>query len=72
MNKVVKRHYPTGRLPADLRSGLPERSWVHIEIELEREATLQRKLSPLVASGKKVHGDEEAVLCHFRALREDR
>jgi hypothetical protein len=72
MNKVVKKHYPIDRLPADLRSGLQEHGWVHIEIEPEREATLQKKLSPLVASGKNVHGDTRAVLSDIRALREGR
>jgi hypothetical protein len=72
MNKVVKKHYPIERVPADLRSGLPERGRVHIEIEPEREATLQKKLSPLVARGKNVHGDAGAVLSDIRTLREDR
>jgi len=72
MNKVVKKHYPIERLPADLRSGLQEHGWVHIEIEPERAATFQKKLSPLVARGKNVHGDTGAVLCDIRALREDR
>ncbi len=68
MNKAVKKHYPIERLPADLRSGLQERGWVHIEIEPEREATLQKKLSPLVARGKNVHPDTGAVLSDIRAL----
>jgi hypothetical protein len=72
MNRVVKKHYPIERLPADLRSGLPEHGWVHIEIEPEREATPQKKLSSLVARGKNVHGDTRAVLSDIRALREDR
>jgi len=72
MNKVVKKHYPIERLPADLRSGLQEHGWVHIEIEPERAATLRKKLSPLIASGKNVHGDAKAVLSDIRALREDR
>ena len=71
MNKVVKKHYPIERLPADLRSGLQEHGWVHIEIEPEREAILGKKLSPLVASGKNVHGDVQAVLSGIRTLRED-
>jgi len=71
MNKVVKKHYPIERLPADLRSGLQEHGWVHIEIEPEREAILGKKLSPLVASGKNVHGDVQAVLSGICALRED-
>jgi hypothetical protein len=72
MNKVVKKHYPIERLPADLRSGLQEHGWVHIEIEPQREAILRKKLSPLVASGKNVHSDVKAVLSGIRALREDR
>jgi hypothetical protein len=72
MNRVVKNHYPVERLPADLRAGLPEHCWVRIEIEPERGATLQTKLSPLVATGKNVHGDTGAVLSDIRALREDR
>jgi hypothetical protein len=72
MNRIVKNHYPVDRLPADLRSGLPEHGWVHIETEPEREAALQKKLSPLVARGKNVHGDTGAVLSDIRALREDR
>ena len=62
MNKIVKRHYPIDRLPADLRSGLREHGWVHIEIEPEKGTPLRTKLSLLVASGKNVHGDEKAVL----------
>ena len=72
MNKVVKKHYPIERLPADLRTGLQEHGWVHIEIEPEKEAIFQKKLSPLVASGRNVHGDAKAVLSSIRALREDR
>jgi len=72
MNKVVKKHYPIERLPADLRPGLQEHGWVHIEIEPEGEASSRRKLSPLVASGKNVHGDVTAVLSDISALREDR
>ena len=72
MNKIVKKHYPIERLPADLRSGLQEHGWVHIEIEPERGMPLRKSLSRLVASGKKVHGDEKAVLSAIRALREDR
>jgi hypothetical protein len=72
MNKIVKKHYPIERLPADLRSGLQEHGWVHIEIEPEREVPLRKKLSLLVASGKNVHGNAEAVLSEIRALREDR
>jgi hypothetical protein len=72
MNKVIKKHYPIERLPADLRCGLQERGWVHIEIEPERGVTLQKKLSPLVGCGKNVHGDEKAVLSEIRTLREDR
>jgi len=71
MNGVVKKHYPIERLPADLRSGLQERGWVHIAIELEGEAAPQKKLSPLVGKGKNVHGDTGEVLSHIRALRED-
>jgi hypothetical protein len=71
MNKIVKKHYPIERLPADLRSGLQERGWVHIEIEPEREGALQKKLSRLVGSGgKDVHGDIAAVLSDIRAMRE--
>jgi hypothetical protein len=72
MNKVVKKHYPIERLPADLRSGLQEHGWVHIEIESETEGTLRRRLSPLVASGQNVHGDPATVLSDIRSLREDR
>jgi hypothetical protein len=72
MNKVVRRHYPIERLPADLRAGLGEHGWVHVEIELDREAPPQRKLSQLVGSGQNVHGDLTAVLSNIRALREDR
>ena len=72
MNKIVKKHYPIERLPADLRSGLQEHGWVHIEIEPERVKPSQKKLSLLVASGENVHGDEKAVLSEIRTLREDR
>jgi hypothetical protein len=72
MHRVVKKPYPIERLPADLRAGLQERGWVHIEIEPEREVTPQKKLAPLVGRGKNVHGDTEAVLSDIRALREDR
>jgi hypothetical protein len=72
MNKIVRKHYPIERLPADLRVGLGERGWVHVEIELDGEAPPQRKLSQLVGSGQNVHGDVMAVLSHIRALREDR
>jgi hypothetical protein len=72
MTKDVKKHYPIECLPADLRSGLQERGRVHIDIEPEREATRQKKLSPLVARGKNVHGHTEAVLSDIRALGEDR
>jgi hypothetical protein len=72
VNKIVKKHYPIERLPADLRSGLQEHGWVNIEIEPERATPLRKSLSRLVASGKNVHGDEKAVLSEIRALREDR
>ena len=72
MNKIIKKHYPIERLPADLRSGLQEHGWVHIEIEPERGTPLRTKLSLLVASGKNVHGDAKAVLSEIRTLREDR
>jgi hypothetical protein len=72
MNKVVKEHYPVERLPADLRVGLGEHGWVRIEIEPDREAPPQRKLSLLVGSGKNVHGDVASVLSDIRTLREDR
>jgi hypothetical protein len=72
VNKIVKKHYPIERLPADLRSGLQEHGWVHIEIEPEQGMPLRRSLSRLVASGKNVHGDVEAVLSEIRTLREDR
>ena len=72
MNKVVKKHYPIERLPADLRTGLQEHGWVHIEIEPESAPIFPKKLSPLVASGRNVHGDANAVLSNIRALREDR
>jgi hypothetical protein len=72
MNKIVKKHYPIERLPADLRSGLQEHGWVHIEIEPETGTPLGKNLSRLVASGKNVHGDEKAVLSEIRTLREDR
>jgi hypothetical protein len=72
MNKIVKKHYPIERLPADLRTGLQERGWVDIAIEPESEAFSRKKLSPLVASGRNVHGDVKAVLSDVRTLREDR
>jgi len=72
MNKIIKKHYPIERLPADLRSGLKEHGWVHIEIQPERGAPLRKKLSLLVASGRNVHGDAQAVLSEIRALRENR
>ena len=72
MNKVVRKHYPIERLPADLRSGLQEHGWVDIEIEPEASAAPRKKLSPLVGSGQNVHGSAEAVLSSIRALREDR
>jgi hypothetical protein len=72
MNKIVKKHYPIERLPDDLRSGLRQPGWVHVEIELETGTTSQKKIAPLVASGEKVHGDPDTVLFDIRALREDR
>ncbi|HXY58008.1 MAG TPA: hypothetical protein VEH76_05450 [Methylocystis sp.] len=35
MNKIVKRHYPTARLPDDLRDGLDLARTATITIELE-------------------------------------
>jgi hypothetical protein len=71
MNKIVRK-YPVDRLPADLRSGLPEHGWVRIEIEPEPEAVAPRRLSALVGTGENVHGVPEEVLAHIRSLREDR
>jgi hypothetical protein len=72
MNKIVKKHYPVERLPADLRSGLQEHGWVDIEIQPEGATPPRKSLSSLVASGRNVHGDAKAVLAEIRTLREDR
>jgi hypothetical protein len=72
MNQVVRKHYPIERLPADLRSGLQEHGWVHIEIEPETGTHVRKNLSRLLALGKNVHDDEKAVLSQIRTLREDR
>lgn len=72
MNKIIRKHYPIERLPADLRVGLGEHGWVHVEIELDKDAPSQRKLSQVVGSGQNVHGDVATVLSHVRTLREDR
>jgi hypothetical protein len=56
VNRIVRKHYPIERLPPDLRAGLQEHGWVNIEIELESEGRVARPLSPLVESGKKLHG----------------
>lgn len=72
MNKIVRKHYPVGRLPADLRPGLQEHGWVRVEIEPEAEAPSARPLAPLVGTGRNVHGSPDDVLDHIRSLREDR
>ena len=74
MNKIVRKSYPIERLPADLQSGLPPHGHVDIEMELAVTGMAKepRRIADLVASGRNVHGDLEAVLGHLRGLREDR
>lgn len=71
MNKIVRRFYPVEKLPADLKSGLPEHGWVHIEIDPEVRSDAA-EITNLVGTGRNVHGNEQAVLGHIRSLREDR
>jgi hypothetical protein len=72
MNKIIKKHYPVERLPADLRSGLRQDGWVRIEIEPEAGEAPAPVLSPLVGTGRNVHGAPDDVITHIRSLRDDR
>lgn len=72
MNKIVRKHYPVERLPADLRAGLPAHSHVDIELAPERAAPELQPIAHLVGSGANVHGDAESVLEHIRDGRNDR
>ena len=72
MNKIVRKHYPVERLPADLRSGLDKRGWVRVEIEPEAGQPTAEPLAQMVGTGRNVHGSPDDVLSHLRSLREDR
>ena len=72
MNKIVRKHYPVERLPADLQTGLPKHGRVHIEIEPELEGSEVHPIANLVASGRNVHGSPKTILAHIQGLREDR
>jgi len=72
MNTIVKKHYPADRLPDDLRDGLRKGARVQISIIEESAPLKQVRLSELVGTGANVHGDENEVLKHIEAGREDR
>jgi hypothetical protein len=72
MNRIVKKHYPVGRLPEDLREGLPEGGWVDIVITPESREMGAVRLASMVASEENVHGSAEEVLAHIDTLRDDR
>lgn len=71
MNVIVRKHYPAGRLPADLRADIPEGSEVDVTISLSTRGRHVR-LDQLIGTGRNVHGSESEVLRHIAELREDR
>jgi hypothetical protein len=71
MNKIVREHYPAGKLPDDLKLGLEPHSWVRIEIQPEAPQDAA-PLATLVGKGRNVHGNQGDVLAHIWLLREDR
>jgi hypothetical protein len=72
MNKIVRKHYPVNRLPADLRVNLPEHGLVTIELVPETEPQQRQLLAELAGTGANIHGNDEDVLRYIRELREDR
>ncbi|PIO97872.1 hypothetical protein [Pleomorphomonas carboxyditropha] len=70
MNKIVRSHYPVGKLPADLREGLPPDATVSVRIDVE-DSSDRLPLSRLAGTLPNLHGEEGAVIAHFRSLRED-
>jgi hypothetical protein len=71
MNRIVRKHYPVERLPADLRSELS--GAVRVRLELEPETAIEgRSVSNLVGTGQRIHGSADEAINHIRDLREDR
>jgi hypothetical protein len=71
VNTIIKRHYPTSRLPADLREGLPDDGTVLIKIVPDKEPA-RISIAKLVGTGRNVHGDEQSVIEHINSGRKDR
>lgn len=71
MNKIVRKHYPAAKLPAELRGDIPEDSLVEVIVEEEPpKKTMAEKLAMLRDLPKYDTTEEEAV-ARVRALRDE-
>lgn len=72
MNKVVRKHYPASKLPAELREGIPDNVLVEISVVAEKRpvATIEE----LIDQTRKKGGSETSVedgAKRIKALREE-
>ena len=69
MNRIVRRHYPASKLPAELRVGMsPE---VTVEVEAEAELEKPMPLEELFAMARPTFSSVEEVVAHVRAMRDE-
>jgi hypothetical protein len=71
MNKIVRDDFPRERLPDEIKNGLPEESRIRLEILLDEQQQKTLKLADFAGAIRNVHGTEDEVVAHLRALRDD-
>jgi len=72
MNRIVKKHYPASKLPADLKEGLPDGAVVDIEITIDdSDAARRRTLRDYVGVAKDRNTSAEEAVRRIRELRDE-
>lgn len=69
MNRIVRKHYPVSKLPADLREGFGDRDRVVVTVEAQAGARAGRPISEILAATARERALDEDPAARIRKLR---